>query len=158
MDQALASDDIVLRSEAGQALQEMGEDAVANLGYALRDPNVQIRRGAIQVLYNICEDASGTVDYLAMALRDQDPWVRWQAAKGLRRMGEKAKPASLALASAVTTDPDGRVRLVCVQAIERIGEGAIMAHPALIKALSDEQYYVRQAAASAIETVAPDSR
>jgi HEAT repeat protein len=153
---ALGSDDITVRAQARTSLEEMGDSAVSNLGYALRDSDVQIRRGAIQVLYGICEGRPATVDHLARALRDSDPWVRWQAAKALRRLGKQSKPAALALASALTSDPDARVRLVCVQALERIGDGAIMAHPALIMALSDEQYYVRQAAASAIQAVAPD--
>jgi HEAT repeat protein len=152
----LGSDDITIRSTAKASLEEMGGEAVSNLGYALRDSDVQIRRGAVGVLYNICDDNPQSVEFLARALRDSDSWVRWQAAKGLRRMGEQSRPAALALANAVTTDPDSRVRLVCVQALERIGDGAIMAHPALIKALSDEQFYVRQAAASAIKVVAPD--
>ncbi len=152
----LDSDDITVRSQARTSLEEMGPAAISNLGYALGDSNVQVRRGAIQILYDICEENPDCVTYLAKALRDTDPWVRWQGAKGLRRLGEDAKSATLALATALSTDPDSRVRLVCVQALERIGPSAIMAHPALIKALSDDQYYVRQAAAAAIKTVAPD--
>jgi HEAT repeat protein len=60
----------------------------------------------------------------------------------------------LKLAGALRDD-DPRVRLVAAQALGRIGQGAIMAHPALIEAMSDSEYYVRQAASAAITRVAP---
>jgi HEAT repeat protein len=150
----LGGSDIGLRTEAAQSLEEMGERALPRLGYALRDPDVKIRRGAVMVLYEVSPEHPSAAEHLARALKDPDRWVRWRAAKGLRRMGPAAKPAVLKLAGALRDD-DPRVRLVAAQALGRIGQGAIMAHPALIEAMSDSEYYVRQAASAAITRVAP---
>jgi HEAT repeat protein len=109
-------------------------------------------------LYDVCDEDPRAAKYFARALKDTDYWIRWRAAKGLRRMGESAKPAVLELARALTHDADPRVRLVCAQALEAIGKPAIVAHPSLIEALSDEQLYVRQAASEAMAAISPGTR
>lgn len=76
------------------------------------------------------------IPQLVIALRDQDPQVRKEAARALARMGAEAAPALQDLIVALK-DADESVRRSAAQAIGQIGPAAKDAIPALVEALRD---------------------
>jgi len=75
---------------------------------------------------------------LISALRDPDPIVRGNAAKGLARLGEAAQQAVPALTAALA-DEDDKVRLAAARALGQIGPAAAPAIPQLSAALRDTE-------------------
>ncbi len=77
------------------------------------------------------------------ALRDEDFYVRRQAADALVKIGDVAVPALIE----TLRDEDDDVRRQAAGALGEIGDAAV---PALIEALRDESFYVREQAAEAL--------
>lgn len=75
---------------------------------------------------------------LISALRDSDPIVRSNAAKGIARLGEAAQAAVPALINALS-DSDRTVRLSAARALGQIGPGAASAIPQLAESMRETE-------------------
>jgi hypothetical protein len=95
-----------------------------------------------------------SVPDLIETLKDEDPGMRYWAARSLGKFGGKAEDAVPALSEALT-DPDDNVRMGAAYALAEIGAGASDAAPALGQALKDKDEGVRRAARYALNRVQP---
>jgi HEAT repeat protein len=99
---------------------------------------------------------SKTKDYsleeLLGKLKDNDPGIRYWAARELGRRGAQAKDAVPALTEALK-DQDKNVRMGGAYALGDVGPDAKAAIPALQRALKDPAGEVRQGAAYALQRI-----
>src|SRR5262245_44848145 len=89
---------------------------------------------------------------LAEKLQDEDPKVRYKAAKSLDEMGPLAEAACPALAEALSDD-EPKVRYRAAKALSKIGQSASDAVPELALALKDPDPEVRYFAAKALSKI-----
>ena len=101
--------------------------------------------------------SKAAVPALAQALKDEDEWVRANAAEALGRIGPEAKAAVPALIQALKNEDVLRVRWGAAEALGQIGPAAKQAVPALAQALKDieDSYspYFRESAVEALEKI-----
>ncbi len=116
--------------------------AIAAVVAGVTDPDVHVRRAAVEILGDLAGD--GAADALRVALADEDPTVRSTALDSLVRAGDRdaAGEATRALA-----DGDAAVRLAAVRAVDALGDETA---DALRGALADPSAGVRSAAAAAL--------
>lgn len=128
-------------------LMEKLRDLLPTLQAQLRDPNVRIRLGAVEVLETLGNVAAPAAPALTQALGDSDRFVRWAAARTLGKLGVR-QPAATAVPglARLLFDPDLDVRLSAATALERYGPAAEAAVPALIQAMKTTDADMREAA------------
>jgi HEAT repeat protein/DNA-directed RNA polymerase subunit RPC12/RpoP len=153
MMRALRSDDAKTRSEAAQALGNVGpaaKIAVPDLLKACKDSDEFVRRFALDSLKRIGPPAPGDVGQLAGALDDTNVDVRLYAVEALSKMGADAQAGAPVLVKALR-DTDARVRQNAALALGKIGAAAReQAVPALADVLKDKDKSVRVAAAESL--------
>jgi HEAT repeat protein len=120
--------------------------AVAAAVEGVSDPDVRVRRAAVEILGDIPgrEDVSAA---LQAALRDVDTTVRSSALHSLSRAGY---PAGLPGAIRALTDADAEVRLAAVRAVVSLGDASVQSTESFRPLLGDHDPAVRSAVASAI--------
>ena len=102
----LADPDEQIAFEASMALRRIGDPAVSTLAAALRNENLQVRRGAAFALAGTGASLQPAIPQIVAALGDEDENVRLQAGLALNRLGALATPALLS----ALQDPSDRVR------------------------------------------------
>ncbi|MFQ5811721.1 MAG: HEAT repeat domain-containing protein [Anaerolineae bacterium] len=147
--EALKDNERRVREAVAQALVKIGPDTVLPLIEALQDRNWGVRHNAAWVLGKIGPDARDAVPALIEALQDENEDVRQRSAWALGEMGPDAKDAVPALIEALG-DVKAPVRAAAVTVIENLGPEAV---PALIEALQDEDWNVRQTATEALQEI-----
>ena len=93
-----------------------------------------------------------SLEELLGKLKDNDPGIRYWAARELGHRGAQAKDAVPALTE-ILKDKDGNVRMGGAYALGEIGEDAKAAIPALQRVLKDPVEGVRQGAAYALQRI-----
>jgi HEAT repeat protein len=88
---ALEQKDWDTRYEAIKALSTLGNVVIDPLMKALEDKSWLVRRGVLDVLWNISDDRAVTP--LIKALEDSEADIRWKAASALEKRGWKPKNA-----------------------------------------------------------------
>ncbi|MBI1930653.1 HEAT repeat domain-containing protein [Candidatus Poribacteria bacterium] len=146
-----ASDSV--RLNAAYGLGAVGTPAVPMLIEALGDASEPARRYAAYALAQMGQSAQDAVPALIVALGDASEPVRRNATDALGTMGQLAQDAVPALIETVLRDKDGQVRFDAALALARMGQPAHDAVPALIKALKDENRYVRDHAVVALHRI-----
>jgi HEAT repeat protein len=116
----------------------------------VRDPNVQVRLEAINVLETLETSALPAVPALVQALYDPNLFVRWAAARTLGKMGPVESNLVVPGLAHLLFDSDLDVRLAAAVALERIGPAAQAAVPDLIRATQASDEVERQAAIRAL--------
>lgn len=97
------------------------------------------------------EDAAAAVPALARALSDDDPKVRYRAAKSLAKLDDAAAPAIESLAQALADqENEDRMRYYVAKSIYKLGDRRVEAIHQLIGALHDKHADVRCYAAKAL--------
>ena len=161
------------------ALEKLGAPALPAILPALTNPEVEVRRAAVQAVAKIGTSAAvvplaqrlkdpdlairrraadalitladaRVVPQLIEALRDPDPHVYYPARDALANIGGPAVPA---LINALG-DQDPRVAHMAEQALARIGRPAV---PSLCNALASQNQRIRQWAAVALGDIGPDA-
>jgi HEAT repeat protein len=117
-----------------------------------RDPDEQVRLGALHAYVEIEDNQSATVDFLLNALKDQDALVRRDAAEFLGDVAHGQSDVLPALLKALD-DPDWQVRSGAVQGLGSLGVEKAVVLPLLIKKLHDENRIIRRCAAFALGDV-----
>ncbi|WP_413574565.1 HEAT repeat domain-containing protein [Bdellovibrio sp. HCB290] len=126
-------------------LVKIGKPVVGTLIEAAADMSQpRIRKWSLQALGAIGDKSAGPV--LIKAFKDSRMTVKLHAVRGLGCM--KYKPATKAL-RALLKDPSGGIRINVIDALVEIKDRS--SNSAIIRSLSDEQWYVRQHAAMACE-------
>lgn len=151
----LASDDEVVRVQAGELLLQMGTAAVRPLVDALQNPRHPARPMIAATLGQLGDRRA--VEPLIAALQDPDKAVRFHAALALAKLKDRraVRPLIRALFDEMPPlEPDpltGELLTVRAAAAQALGElRATEAIPALRVLLTDENYPTRQAAVLAL--------
>jgi HEAT repeat protein len=108
----LGHDQFRVREEATARLVAIGRPAVKAVREALKKGDPEVKHRAREILDSIQSSVANLVE----DLKDTDPVVRKEAAEGLQRVGDPAKPAIPALAEAVK-DKDEAARDAAVVAL-----------------------------------------
>jgi HEAT repeat protein len=132
--------------------------AAAELGPTLSHKEVRARLAALYVLETLGDDAVPAIDGLIQAAADENPFVRWGAARALGqiapREAEKAVPALARLAA----DPNAKVRLTALKDLERYGAKAAGAVKEMREMADRGDAATRVAAIRALRAVGPEAR
>ena len=102
------------------------------------------------VVYELQKFGTGALDYLHLALTDEDKWVRYAAADSLGAMGEQRSIQHLI--STLLEDEDQDVRFVSAEALGRIGHADAIGP--LRQAHKDDNGYVKIAIEEALDNLA----
>jgi HEAT repeat protein len=145
----------LLSTAAGTAPSEVA----ASLAEVLRNENADVRRTAIGYLADPVLRDHVPMDLLAEACHDPDPYVCYEATMSLGELGAKAARAASTLADLMESG-DGRLgvlntRQAAAFALGRIGPGAAVAVPALLRVLKDPDPQLRIAAAWTLSLIDP---
>ena len=131
------------RSRAARELGMIGgEDALAALARALRDPAKEVRASAATALASAGRPAT---PFLVAAMADGNWVVRYRAAEAL---GSIRDPRSVAALVQALGDARDHVRYMAAKGLGRLGERS--AAGALKAVLDDENPFVRRAAKDAL--------
>jgi HEAT repeat protein len=123
----------------------------------VRDPDVRIRRAAVEVLEELEEKALPVLGALIAATKDPDRFVRWTAAKAIGTLPpEQAGPAILALAT-MLADPDINIRIAAGTSLEAMGPYGKPAVPAMAQAIRTGDVEARLAVLYALLKVGPEA-
>lgn len=147
---ALQDRDANVREAAARALGQIRRpEGAAPLMSALRDRNAAVRRAAAWALGELELRPSGgllsLVEALIAALRDRDGEVREAAVRALGKIGRPAVPPLL---DALRSRQAQRARTMIIAALKEIADCSAV--PALLEAIADTDWHVRQAAAEAL--------
>jgi HEAT repeat protein len=120
---------------------------------ALRDPDVEGRRAALEAIERMGELARPYVGEIVKAMKDPDIFVRWMAARVLGKLSPTKAEVVVPALVAQLCDPDLDLRVAAVLAIGHFGPAAKSAAPALSKAVGRGDSEFRIAAMRAVEGV-----
>jgi HEAT repeat protein len=142
------------REHAQKELIELGEPALEPLRKATMNPDAEIATRAKACL-PVLELNIKVADYAA-GLRDARLEVRLKVAKGLVRLGDRARRAVPALVRALD-DGDKDLRLAVIASLTYIGADSKPAVPKLIAIVEDTQTheFVRRAAGECLGHIGP---
>ncbi len=147
---ALQDRDANVREAAARALGQIRRpEGAAPLMSALRDRSATVRRAAAWALGELeLRPSSGLLSLaqaLIAALRDRDSEVREAAVRALGKIGRPAVPPLL---EALRSRQAQRSRPMIIAALKEIADRSAV--PALLEALANTDWHVRQAAAEAL--------
>jgi HEAT repeat protein len=158
----LKNPDPLVRQFAAHDLGKVGSlspapEAFAALRAAVRDQDAVVR----QAVAEACECLLGRatkedVPTLVTVLKDAEPFVRWQAARALGKVGSVSDtPEALAALKKAAEDKDPDVRRAAIKACELllVDRATKDDGPALIAALKDTEPFIRRHAARALGKV-----
>jgi HEAT repeat protein len=158
---------------ADDPLAEGMRAALPNLAAAVADPEVRVRRAAIDVMEIMGPLALNAAPALARALNDPDRFVRWSAARTLGALGPGVSKIALPGLTRLLADPDADLRLAAAAAIERLNPSAQVvstakvpngagkgetALTALVRSLRSGDLALRVAALRTIKGMGPAAR
>ncbi len=153
------ADDRAVVNAAFDAIDKIGDPALPVLREGLKDNNRNVRRVAADVIANRHPGwATAAAPELLADLRDNDPYVRINAIRGVGAIKPRPKeylPALLRLLK----DPDVGVRYAAACQVTLIGPEARAAVPALLDILNTDSDVVQnsRAAIHALAAVKPDA-
>ncbi len=159
-----SSDDAKRASYREPALGERSTpstDARANLAALisrLKDPDVQARLNAIDVLESLGPGAAAAVPDLVQALSDSNGFVRWAAARTLGKIGPADSERTAAALGRLLNDADPDIRQAASGALERYGPEARSALLELMHALPRSDPTLRLAIARVLLNIGSEAR
>ncbi len=113
----------------------------------LNDPDSLVRAQAAVKLGESRDPEA--VQFLAQALTDRDEHVRWDTVEALEKIGDSSVAPKVV--DVLVRDENPNVRRVAARCLGTLGDRAAI--PALIEALSDPDYSVSSAAATALAAI-----
>lgn len=126
----------------------------------VNDPDVRVRRAAVNFLEYFPESRPTVVGDLTRALADPDRFVRWSAARGLgyftKDYGPKDAVSAVPALAKMLFDPDFTDRLAAAATLESIGPYAEAAVPDLARAVNFGDVENRVAAMYIIQSIGPE--
>jgi len=145
---------VTVRAAITRALPDSGEENYGLLAKAVSDPEVSVRMAAVGGLSRLVEDADLVIPPLVTALGDADKGVRVAAMAAIGQV-KQGSPEVIEGVRKLLADPDAGLRAAAAGSLAGMGAKAATAGADLIKALSDENQMVREAAAYAVGTACP---
>jgi len=147
-------DDEDLHAAAFEVIRRIGPPSIPLLEELLRDPEIFIRRNAIDTLIDFAPHTESIQPALRRALKDEDDMVAGDAARAIGALGSKASSSVAALIDALSHE-DPYTRVYAAEALASVGPPAVRATPALANALADPVPGVRWAACEALGSIGP---
>ena len=135
---------------AAHALSATGAPAMPALVGELKHKHWAVRAAAADILGNLGKLSRDTVPALSQSMRDENVWVRRNAAEAL---GVIASPDAAEDLGRALADEDWRIRFNSAFALAKIGPAADEAVPALVRQLDDENRYARYYAVLALKRI-----
>jgi HEAT repeat protein len=152
--QNLESNDISTRQRAAHALGGFGPDAakaVPALIRAFDDEKPYVRLPVVASLGNIGPKAREAVPVLVQALWDKDSTISWNAGQSLGKIGpEEGVVSGLTLA---LEEGGFNTRSAAADGLALIGPAAKAAVPTLIRALQDDESWIRDRSLLALKSI-----
>ena len=143
----LRSDNYALKRNTACLLGKIkAENAVMDLGFALKDEDKRVRKAVVEALSLI--GTKEAVKYLLFALTDEDSDIRTSAALSLGAIGGKGNLDSLTI---LTADPEVSVRVAAVKSLGMIKDIRIV--PTLIQLLKDSNGFVVTASIESLMSI-----
>jgi HEAT repeat protein len=125
---------------------------------ALKDPDVDVRRAALDTMELLGEGAAPAAPAIVRSLGDPDLFVRWAATRTLGKTGGAPADVAVPALARLLGDPDLDLRIVAAGVLERFGPPAKGAVPALVQATGKGDAEIRIAAMRALQGVADRDR
>jgi hypothetical protein len=132
--------------------------AVQELVESLKHREVRVRLAALYALETLAADAAKAAGALAGALRDDNRFVRWGAARALRNMAPAGAAKGVRALAGVLTDDSADVRNTAAVALARCRAEAKSAVPALERAVAKGDAKMRVLAARALAAVGKEAK
>jgi HEAT repeat protein len=134
-------------------------ETVTAVAKSLGHKDVRVRLGAIYVLESLETAAAPAVGAVVKATTDENPFVRWGAARVLGRMAPRETSAVVPALAKLLKDENRDVFVTALAALERYGPNAKDAVPALGEVVKgDADASLRLAAIQALLAVGTDAR
>lgn len=128
------------------SMQVNDKVVVIGLGFALKDPDAQVRRNALQSLQQMGTGAKLAEPYISAAIVDIDPQVRLQAFHALSNLGVDPRPG---LKKALS-HKDAAVRITTAALMTALNLEIELAQPALVEGLKEKDGALKMQAAYAL--------
>lgn len=144
--ETLGDEDELVKDQAAESLELIGEPTVEPLIEALNNPNKEIRRYSARILGEFGDERA--INPLIENLRDGNKWVRRDTSGALSKMGDPATEPLIGLLD----DSDWRVRGAAAWGLGRIGNKKAV-DPLIKILLEDENGFVRSGAANALGAI-----
>ncbi len=151
-------DDPGVRAQAATALAELAPQQPATLtrlGLALRDEVAEVRIAAAKALRKCKPDDKEIRAGLLHALGDASDDVKMEAAHALAACSGSDAQLVAYLTKLLEEDDNGWVRAESASLLGRLGDEAVPAGPALVRAAQTQEVTVREAALRALVLIQP---
>lgn len=147
---------VEIRIEAARSFAFLKRDGIALAEKALRDPNAEVERAAVESALALAPlNPYGVATILGKSITLSRPDVRRQIVEALGRLGDSKPAAALPALAHALKDPDAGTRAAVATAFCGIARTApAAASPYLRIAARDEARDVRAAAAACVEQLA----
>lgn len=126
----------------------------------LHDPDLHVRRGAVNFLEFFADARPAVVPDLARSLADPDRFVRWGAARALGNFSKSYQPSDGASAAPALAkllfDQDVAVRLAAAATLEALGQHAAATLPDIVRAIHFGDVENRVAVLRVVASIGPD--
>ena len=124
---------------------------------SLSDPDVRVRRAAVDLLETLDREAAPAAGKLVQALADPDRFVRWSAARVLGKLAPAEPTMVVPGLTRLLNETDLDVRISAAQSIAQYGPAAKLAVPALTSKVTVGDPESRVAAIHALQSIGKDS-
>lgn len=119
---------------------------------------IRLRLAALYALEAIEEDALPTIGSLLEALKEDNLFIRWGAARVLANLAPRADKEVVPVLADHLQDPDADVRATIVLALKRYGPRAAPATAKLAEVIRKGDLEMRQDAIRAVQAIGPAAR
>ena len=162
--------DVLLATQALDALSVFGEVAVEPVSEALESPEPRIQIAAVQACGTLGAQAEPLVPRIAALAKHEDPGLRRSVAQTIAAIGPGARAAATPLAAAFQDEPDEKIREQQALALAALGpvgiepliavarEGQPPAQLLAIQALGRQPAAAEQSVPVLVELLRGDSR
>ncbi len=136
------------------AFAALGEQGAVALTQGLKSKDKWVRRGCLIELQRFGDYSAIIIPPIIACLKDEQYFVRSQAANALGSIGKEPSIVVPALIEALH-DPDGFVESIAARALGCFGTQAAAAVPMLLKKLPSENPQLRYMASNALQNIDP---
>lgn len=154
----LPTENSVIASRALSEYKAAAAPALPDLLAVMQDESMdtEARWNAIRTIGKIGPAAISSLPQLIAALDDEEDTIREHSAEAIGDIGPTTAEQGVPALIPMLEDPATRVRRDAVRSLGYIGEPARVAIPQIKELLDDPEEIVRDAAQTALETIAPE--
>lgn len=132
--------------------------AIPRLEALLKHKDLRARLAAVYALESLAAAAAPAAGGLAQALKDENPFVRWGAARALDNLAPLEADKAVPELARVLDDANADVRHTALSALQAYADKAAAAVPALTRAVGHSDVAMRVPAIQALVAVGTDAK